>query len=79
MQSSDDALAAIEQMLPAHWVLDSIQVTADLQYSVLLRPLGPIAKSELGPGGRVPTVVATRPTVREALIAAADQLEQLTG
>lgn len=79
MQTSDEALAEIARRLPEGWVLHSIQLTASLEYSVLLCPLGPIAKQELRPGGRVPRVAAVGSTVRCALINAANELGRCLG
>lgn len=74
MRSSDEALAAIAEMLPRGWILHSIQMTPGGDYSVLISPSGPVEKSDLGPGGSFPRIFGVGRSVRYALVAAANEL-----
>lgn len=45
---SDAAFALLAELLPDSWILHSIQITELDDYSVLLRPRGPMAPGEYG-------------------------------
>lgn len=68
-RSSDASFAYIQSRLPPRWVLHSIQLTEDSQYSVLLYTRGPMPRELVG------RIYGLGRTPRAALNDAADKLD----